>query len=197
MSELDRVCQRAGCPQPASVTLSFRYDARQASLVDLLPEKHPALYDLCDAHADLLIVPRGWERLDRRTPRTDPSPIAPADRAVEPDPVAPRMDRYAALTAQLPRLAEAVGAPGPERATVECHPGDDLGPVTGMTRGEVAATAADRAPAGPVERRPRTQLFEPVTRSLLPDDVLDGQLQMPIESESEGVVVALTRSRSV
>ncbi|MBW3605377.1 MAG: DUF3499 domain-containing protein [Actinobacteria bacterium] len=164
MSELDRVCQRAGCPQPASVTLSFRYDARQASLVDLLPEKHPALYDLCDAHADLLIVPRGWERLDRRTPAADPSPIATADRA--PDPAAaPRMDRYAALTAQLPRLAEAVGAPGPERGTGETRPG--------------------------------TQLFEPVTRALLPDDVLDGQLQMPIESESEGVVVALTRSRNL
>lgn len=198
MSELDRVCQRAGCPQPASVTLSFRYDARQASLVDLLPEKHPALYDLCDAHADLLIVPRGWERLDRRTPRADPSPIAPAERAVDPDrgsdPVAPRMDRYAALTAQLPRLAEAVGAPGPQRATVERHPDDDLAPVTGVPQGVAATTAADR---GHVETRPHTQLFEPVTRSLLPDDVLDGQLQMPIESESEGVVVALTRSRGV
>ncbi len=163
MSDIDRVCQRAGCAQPASVTLSFRYDARQASLVDLLPEKHPVMYDLCGAHADLLIVPRGWERLDRRTPPSDPLavPAAEADTAsVGED---HRFDRYAVLTAELPRLAEACGLNAPEP--------DAVGP------------------------RP-AQLYEPVTQALLTDDVLDGQLQMPIEPESHGVVVALTRTRN-
>jgi hypothetical protein len=40
--------------------------------------------------------------------------------------------------------------------------------------------------------------FEPVTQTLLPDEVfeLEGQLQMPIEHEQRGVVVALTRTRN-
>ena len=38
MTDHQRVCQRAGCQQSATVTLSFRYDARQASLVDLSAE---------------------------------------------------------------------------------------------------------------------------------------------------------------
>ncbi len=164
MSDLDRVCQRAGCAQSASVTLSFRYDARQASLVDLLPEKHPALYDLCGAHADLLIVPKGWERLDRRTPPIDPLMPGTPDLDTPASGEEVRFDRYAALTAELPRLAEACGLTSPEPTAVAAH---------------------------------RTQLYEPVTRTLLTDDVLEGQLQMQIESESQGVVVALTRTRDV
>lgn len=165
MIDHDRVCQRAGCQQSASVTLSFRYDARQASLVDLVSDKHPAQYDLCAAHADLLIVPRGWERLDRRTPplQAQPEPEVEAfeesirERRLDTS----RLDRYAALTAELPRLAEAC-------------------------RLTVSADDAFR----------RTHLYEPITQTLMADDhVLDGQLQMPIESDREGVVVALTRTR--
>jgi hypothetical protein len=45
---------------------------------------------------------------------------------------------------------------------------------------------------------PATRLYEPVTGTLITDDhVLEGQLQMPIEPESEGVVVALMRTRQV
>jgi hypothetical protein len=185
MGDRDRVCQRAGCRQPASVTLSFRYDARQASLTDLADDKHPAHYDLCLAHADLLIVPRGWERLDRRTPRPEPEleafvrsmgvrasvsePVGgdPEEPAPQPQPVAPpprRMNRYAALTAELPRLAAA-------RARVAAEDADD-----GLHRA-----------AG---------MYEPVTGAVMTEEqVLDGQLQMSIESEAEGVVVALTRTR--
>jgi hypothetical protein len=171
MADRERVCQRSGCQRSASVTLSFRYDARQASLVDLTAQKHPADYDLCAAHADLLIVPRGWERLDRRTPPRDPDPaIETFVRGVEqtmPQPVP--FNRYAALTAELPRLAEACGL------TV---PGDD-----------------DLEPA-PRLVEPAAHLYEPVTGTVITeDDVLEGQLQMPIEPESEGVVVALMRTR--
>lgn len=161
MSDQERLCQRAGCRQPASCTLTFRYDARQASLTDLSADRHPVHYDLCDVHANVLIVPRGWERLDRRTVRSAaPEHVAPpvgSVPAVESAP--PRVDRYAVLTAQLPKLAEALGhfAAG----------GDEPG----------------CGPAGDVTIRPAQ------------DDVLDGQLQMPMEPRPGGVVVALSRAR--
>lgn len=171
MIDRDRVCQRAGCARAASVTLSFRYDARQASLTDLSADKHPAHYDLCGAHADLLIVPRGWERLDRRIPRPHSHPEPELEAFVrsmeEPTPPPPRrMNRYAALTADLPRVAEACGLV-PDRGRRE----------------------TDRA----------VGLYEPVTATPASDEPpvvqLEGQLQMSIEPEPEGVVVALTRTR--
>lgn len=177
MSDFDRGCQRAGCKQPASVTLSFRYDARQASLVDLVPDKDPSEYDLCDHHAEVLIVPRGWERLDRRARPAVPATateVAADDEAAGESGV-PQLDRYAALIADLPRLAEASGltAAGEEPPV----PDRSFRPVD---------AAPDEAPSHP---------FAPVTQMLLHDDVLDGQLQMPIEPEGQGVVVALTRTR--
>jgi hypothetical protein len=194
MSDHERLCQRAGCQQPATVTLSFRYDARQASLVDLSADKDPAFYDLCGTHADVLIVPRGWERLDRRTPPPDPTPeISPAD-SVGND---PRMDRYAALTAELPRLAEACGLRSPQPHAAAARPARHR-----MER----ATAAPHEPAAPEQREASPagaggtggHPYQPVTQTLLPDEVfeLDGQLQMPIEQEQQGVVVALTRTRN-
>lgn len=191
MSDLVRWCQRAGCVQPASVTLSFRYDARQASLVDLLPEKHPALYDICGAHADLLIVPRGWERLDRRTPAPLPEEVADVDAPAAGDD--PRTDRYAALTAELPRLAEACGLTVPEGGPVASRVAAHAG---GLPRAGDRAVPERASSAGGPAARGRAHLFEPVTEALLPDDVLEGQLQMPIESEPHGVVVALTRTRN-
>jgi hypothetical protein len=180
MSDEERLCQRAGCLQAARVTLTFRYDARQASLTDLQDEKHPVQYDLCAEHADLLIVPRGWERLDRRARRPEPAPRpAPTGDRVEvrgsdgavPD--VPRIDRYAALTARLPELAEAFAA------RARAHRGD----VTGEAR----RVARDRRPA-------HTELL--VGPGTDEQPVLEGQLQMPIEPEPDGgVVVALTRSR--
>jgi hypothetical protein len=185
---VERVCQRAGCQQSATVTLSFRYDARQASLVDLSDEKDPAYYDLCAAHADVLIVPRGWERLDRRTRAPEPEPeVAP-----DPAPAGAGPDRYAALTAELPRLAEAWGvdAASASRHRSEQTPQRAERPTPVLDgRSEVDEPVVERAGAHP---------YEPVTRPLLDDEAfeLEGQLQMPIEPESRGVVVALTRSRS-
>lgn len=200
MREHSRVCQRAGCTQPASVTLSFRYDARQASLIDLLPEKHPALYDLCDAHADLLIVPRGWERLDRREPSA-PVPHAVASTvAAAAAPPATDRDRYAALTAQLPQLAESLGSSQPEPARERSAAGGDGGAehdLPAHDRGADRPTPPQWSSAARSAERPRAHVFESVTGTLMHDDVLDGQLQMPIESESQGVVVALTRSRKL
>ena len=185
MSDRERVCQRAGCKRSASVTLSFRYDARQASLVDLTDQKHPAHYDLCGAHADLLIVPKGWERLDRRSPSAHRKPeieafVRGVDEASRPAP----LDRYAALTAALPRLAEACGLTGPP----------DGGAAASRQYDRDYEPGPPRYQSG--EQAPR--LYEPVTGTMAPEEhVLEGQLQMPIESESEGVVVALMRTRQV
>ena len=179
------------------MTLSFRYDARQASLVDLSADKDPAYYDLCAFHADVLIVPKGWERLDRRTPPPEPEPdvAAPPD-AVDSD---PRMDRYAALTAALPRLAEAFGLIPPSGART----GAGRGTHTRVER--ATAPVYDAEPSTPravaaVDPKPvggDGHPYEPVTGTLLQEEVfeLEGQLQMPIEQEQRGVVVALTRTR--
>jgi len=196
MSDHPRVCQRAGCQQSAMVTLSFRYDARQASLVDLLADKDPAYYDLCAFHADLLIVPKGWERLDRRTPPPEPEPdVAAMPDAVDGD---PRMDRYAALTAELPRLAEACGL----TPSSEARAGAGRGTHQRVERATAPALDPEpptpRASAAGPEATGGGYPYEPVTRTLLQDELfeLEGQLQMPIESEQRGVVVALTRTRN-
>jgi hypothetical protein len=163
--------------------LSFRYDARQASLVDLTDQKHPAHYDLCGMHADLLIVPKGWERLDRRSPAPDPKPAIEAIvRAIDEPPPAPtRLNRYAALTAELPRLAEACGLTVPDGGE----------PARPRYVGQ-----PDTTPRGYDGAAPATRLYEPVTDTMaIEEQVIEGQLQMPIEPEPEGVVVALMRTR--
>lgn len=199
MTDRERVCQRAGCAQLASVTLSFRYDARQASLTDLSAQKHPADYDLCGAHADLMSVPRGWERLDRRTPASDPQPEPEGfwvegsrrggdgetavgssglrGRAFDGDTRRPApVNRYAALTAALPRLAAALAAPDEGRDGPAAH-SYEVVTDTMVAEGSWSEGSADAF----MER----------------EEVIEGQLQMPIEPEPEGVVVALTRTRQV
>ena len=224
MSDRERVCQRAGCKRSASVTLSFRYDARQASLVDLTDQKHPAHYDLCGMHADVLIVPNGWERLDRRNPAPDPEPqIETFVRAIEEPPPAPtRLNRYAALTAELPRLAEAWGltvSDGGDAPTPLSRPQapwavgsraerDDQVSRDAKFSGRGAAEAPARvsrdakygggrpASHGYDGAAPATRLYEPVTDTMTTQEqVIEGQLQMPIDHEPEGVVVALIRTR--
>lgn len=186
MSDRERVCQRAGCQRSATVTLSFRYDARQASLVDLTEQKHPASYDLCGMHADLLIVPKGWERHDRRTQASDPKPEIDAFiRGIDaPAPRPPRLDRYAALTAELPRLAEACGLTVPD--------GGEPPPA------QAYADDPEPAPHRYDAAAPAPRLYEPVTGTMTAEEqVIEGQLQMPIEPEPDGVVVALMRTRQV
>ena len=64
---MTRRCKKTGCPAPATATLSFEYGSRTAWLGDLTPDPVPAHYDLCAEHAERFSVPRGWDRVDRRS----------------------------------------------------------------------------------------------------------------------------------
>lgn len=63
----DRRCAKSGCTATAVTTLTFEYESRTAWLSDLCPEPLASAYDLCAAHAERFTVPRGWDRVDRRT----------------------------------------------------------------------------------------------------------------------------------
>lgn len=122
MTDVMRTCSRTGCRWPAAASLSFRYASRQVWLLDLR-DPDPSFYDLCPHHADVLVVPRGWDRVDQRTLTEvvhEPSAQELAERAAarqrapmrEPalaaaaGPAASvRVNRYESLVRELPRLA--------------------------------------------------------------------------------------------
>jgi hypothetical protein len=69
---MTRHCARPGCGQPAVATLTYDYAGQAAWLERLTPEAHPMAHDLCEAHADRLLVPRGWRLEDRHRVSTFP-----------------------------------------------------------------------------------------------------------------------------
>jgi len=130
MADVLRSCSKTACRWPAAASLSYRYATRQVWLLDLASAPDPSLYDLCPHHADHLVVPRGWERVDDRTAQdvmVEPSASARAEEAARrraaqstpaptahgavDEPVAAGgRSRYAALVEQLPRLAAEASA---------------------------------------------------------------------------------------
>lgn len=64
---VERYCSKVGCTTTATSTLLFEYANSTAWLHDLTPESEPSGYDLCTAHAERMSVPRGWDRVDRRS----------------------------------------------------------------------------------------------------------------------------------
>lgn len=62
-----RRCARPDCREVASATLSYDYAASTGWIDHLAGESHPMDHDLCEHHADVLSVPRGWQLRDRRT----------------------------------------------------------------------------------------------------------------------------------
>lgn len=64
-----RSCSRPGCGTPAAATLVFSYGDRTAHLVELLDERDPQAYDLCDPHAARTRAPMRWELVDDRPAR--------------------------------------------------------------------------------------------------------------------------------
>lgn len=66
MPAVARQCARTGCSEAAAVTLTYQYAHAQVWLDDLIGERDPHAYDLCERHAGRLTAPRGWQVRDRR-----------------------------------------------------------------------------------------------------------------------------------
>lgn len=56
-----RRCSRTGCANPAVATLTYAYSDSTAVVGPLATYSEPHSYDLCEAHALRLTVPKGWE----------------------------------------------------------------------------------------------------------------------------------------
>jgi hypothetical protein len=80
-SQYQRLCARAGCGAPASVTLRFQPTQRQAWLVELDEHSARTQGDLCNRHAAALVLPRGWELHDERAPSEAPPELGDATDA--------------------------------------------------------------------------------------------------------------------
>lgn len=70
-----RFCTRTGCSAKAIATLTYVYADQTAVLGPLAGRAEPGSYDLCEAHAQALTPPRGWEII--RLPSADAPPAEP------------------------------------------------------------------------------------------------------------------------
>jgi hypothetical protein len=66
-----RRCSRTACSLPAIATLTYVYADSTAVVGPLATHAEPHCYDLCEAHAERLTAPRGWEVV-----RHEPDPNA-------------------------------------------------------------------------------------------------------------------------
>ena len=73
-----RTCARPGCGVPAAATLRFLPTQREAWLVDLDDAAARTEGDLCARHAAALVLPRGWQLHDERSPSQTPLGEQPA-----------------------------------------------------------------------------------------------------------------------
>src|SRR5215203_646622 len=69
-----RRCSRAGCPNPATSTLTYAYRDSTAVLGPLANQIEPHCYDLCQSHAQTLSAPRGWEVIRLAAEEEEPRP---------------------------------------------------------------------------------------------------------------------------
>lgn len=127
----ERRCDKPNCGKPAAANFTFRYETSEVWVGDLV-EPHPSRYDLCHAHAEQLTAPRGWQLIDDRDATVERLPFAAGAEQHEgqmavgggsaastgpPRSAGRPGNRYAGLSAQLPRLAAEVHAgeePGEE-----------------------------------------------------------------------------------
>jgi hypothetical protein len=65
-----RRCSRSACSLPAIATLTYVYADSTAVVGPLAVHAEPHCYDLCEAHAERLTAPRGWEVV-RHEPSAD------------------------------------------------------------------------------------------------------------------------------
>lgn len=176
MVQVLRSCSKTACRWPAAASLSYRYATRQVWLLDLAPTTDPSLYDLCPHHADAMVVPKGWERVDDRTVQevmVEPSAFERGEEAARRRRTATAADvappvqanrplvgatagrnRYAELVEQLPRLAAEAGVPGAAApATIRSAPA----PAEKQPAEPLADVAHPVQPLADVPARPRPQ----------------------------------------
>src|SRR5258706_3017815 len=120
---MSRRCERPAWAEPA--TVAYRFDARERIVFfDHLREGDPlAAGALCQRHAQVMVLPRGWWLDDRRIPvptlfaatATPPAEKAPRRRAPRP-PAEPVVETELPLT----------NGDAPPSWTPEFDPGDDL-----------------------------------------------------------------------
>jgi hypothetical protein len=124
---MSRQCERPDCAEPA--TVAYRFDARERIVFfDHLREGDPlAAGALCQRHAQVMVLPRGWWLDDRRIP-------VPTLFAATAPPLAEKAPRVRARRAPSPPAAETVAetelpltnGDAPPSWTPEFDPGDDL-----------------------------------------------------------------------
>jgi Protein of unknown function (DUF3499) len=153
---MSRRCERPGCSAPATVAYGFAADRQLAWLADL-GEDRTASGALCEAHAEAMVLPRGWWLDDRRTDEPtlfrarEHRPTATERRAAGDEPRRRRESRRAhelVIGEQLALDAGVVPPAALETAdTAELDDGDpaDLG----EDADEAAVAAAEEAPVGP------------------------------------------------
>ncbi len=71
-----RKCSRNACVQSAVATLTYDYRESTAVIGPLAPVATPGTYDLCQAHAKKMTVPKGWQIV--RVPIPE-GPVSPDD----------------------------------------------------------------------------------------------------------------------
>jgi hypothetical protein len=63
-----RICAKMRCGREPAATVSLSYEAREVVIVDLRPDRDPAVLDLCRDHLDRMTPPVGWTVRDGRAP---------------------------------------------------------------------------------------------------------------------------------
>lgn len=157
----ERRCDKPNCGNPAAASFSFRYDTGELWIGDLA-DPDPSRYDLCHDHAEQLTAPRGWERIDERSGTVERLPYAGAAEsgwgqvAVGGGSVSSGNgaagagrpgNRYAGLSADLPRLAAEVQAS--EEAGHDAHDTSEPG-APPITSRELSPMPADAPGTGGV-----------------------------------------------
>ena len=150
-AQYQRLCARPGCGAPAAVTLRFQPTERQAWLVELDENSARTQGDLCNRHAALLVLPRGWELHDERAAAEGNPPLVQSSNGT------------GVRRVRVRRKAGAPGAPGAANALPGLEPDAGAGPAAGTTGSDAApagSTAADSEGTGTGE----TEGGNPVVR---------------------------------
>ena len=100
-----RCCSRTACKRSPVYTLTYMYKESTAVLGPLSAYVDPHSWDLCEMHADRLVVPRGWDVV--RLPK-DPA----QERAED-------LEALANVVREVPRPAAPMPGPQPRPPAVE------------------------------------------------------------------------------